>query len=100
KSGRVASFLIDHLARHAAVDHEIGSGDEAGALAVQQPAHEFGDILWPADSASRMLAMILPPQRGVIFGFDPAGADGIDTYLWRETDGERVRQCEQSAFTG
>jgi len=28
------SFHIDHLAGHAAVDGEIGAGDEAGALAV------------------------------------------------------------------
>jgi hypothetical protein len=30
---RGTSFLINHLPRHAAVDHEIRRGDEAGALA-------------------------------------------------------------------
>src|SRR6266581_7439789 len=83
------SLLIDHLARHAAVDHEIGAGDETGSLGVEQPADKFRDILWLANPAGRMLAVVLAAQTGIVLGLDPAGTDAIDPHVRREAD----RQC-------
>jgi hypothetical protein len=65
------SLLINHLARHAAVDREIGAGHEAGAPAVEQKRDDLGNIFRLADAAAGMLS-IDASQRRVIFGFDPA----------------------------
>src|SRR5580704_19691928 len=83
-------FLVDHLARHAAVDGDIGAGDEARALGVDEPGYGLGDILRLADPAHGMLRMILAAQRAVILGRNPAGTDAIDAHIWPEADGERV----------
>ena len=72
------SFHIDHLAGHAAVDDEIGAGDEAGALAVEEPEDDLGDVLRLADAAGRVLRMILAAQCALILRLDPAGTDAVD----------------------
>jgi hypothetical protein len=75
------SFHIDHLTGHAAVDDEIGAGDEAGALAVEEPEDDLGDVLRLADAAGRVLRVILAAQCALILRLDPAGIEASE--FWR-----------------
>ena len=52
------SLRIDHLARHAAVDHEVLPGDEARGLR-KQVGDELGDVLVAPDAADRVLSVVL-----------------------------------------
>src|SRR5687767_429712 len=80
-------FLVDHLARHSAVDHEIGAGDEARALAVEQERDHLGDVLRLAGPAGGVLQMVLAPQLLLLLApdHDPAGAHAIHPYVRAET---------------
>src|SRR4051812_5383184 len=55
-------LFVDHLLGHAAIDGEIGTGDEAGACAIEQPGDDLGNILRLADAAGRVLGVILDAQ--------------------------------------
>jgi hypothetical protein len=94
------SFHIDHLAGHAAVDDEIGAADEAGALAVEEPEDDLGDVLRLADAAGRVLRMILAAQRALILCLDPAGTDAVDADIRSEADSERVSERDDTALRG
>src|SRR5579863_8045718 len=92
------SRLINHLPRHAAVDDEIGAGDETRPLAVEQPGDNLGDVFRLANAACRMLRMILAAERPVVLGCDPPGTDAIDPYLRTETDGQGVSQRQEATL--
>ena len=56
------SLRIDHLPRHAAVDDELGAGDEA-ALRPHQERDQRGDVLRRADAPGGMERVVLRPRR-------------------------------------
>ena len=45
-------LLVNHLAGHAAIDHEIGSGDETRPVAIEEKGGHFRDVLGPADASA------------------------------------------------
>jgi hypothetical protein len=90
------SFHINHLASHAAVDDEIGAGDEAGALAVEEPKDDLSDVLRLADAAGRVLRAILAAQCALILRLDPAGTDAVDADIRSEADREGVSERDDA----
>jgi hypothetical protein len=56
---RTGLLHVNHLAGHAAVDHEVRAGDEPGALAIEQERDDLGHVFRPADAARRMLGVVL-----------------------------------------
>jgi predicted RNA-binding Zn-ribbon protein involved in translation (DUF1610 family) len=97
--GNQSTFLINHLARHAAVDREIGAGHEAGAPAVERKRDDLDNILRLADAAAGMLSVIDASQRGVIFGFDPArSARTVDTSTYAVKQSHRLALATKGFF--
>src|SRR5436189_127103 len=71
---RTFLFLVNHLPRHAAVDNEIGAGDEARAFAIEQEGDDLGDVVGSSGAPCRMLQEVLATQSLLGIGHDPAGA--------------------------
>jgi hypothetical protein len=91
-------LLVDHLARHAAVNDKVRAGDEARTIAVEEPRNDLGDVLRLADPAGGMLSVILSAQCGIVLGFDPARADAVDADIRTETDCQSVGEGDDAAF--
>src|SRR6201999_4079055 len=90
--------FVDHLARHAAVDDDIGAGDEARALAVEQEGDHVGDIVGLADTPRWMLRMVAPLERRIACRLDPAGTDAVHAHVRSKTDSEGMSESGYAAF--
>src|SRR5581483_1295268 len=88
---------VDHLAGHAAVEDELGAGDEAG-LGGEEVGDGGGHVLGPADAAGGVLGMVARREGPVLAGVDPTRGHAVDPYLGRQRDGESVRERDEPAL--
>ena len=79
---------------HARVDHDRFAGNVAGRL--QQPDHRASDAIGGGSALKRdLLCKFLEKRPCALFpkpvappaGWDRAGTNGVDPYLWRQAPG-------------
>ncbi len=84
---------VDHLARHAAINGNLLTSDEAGAIGCQKQ-DSCGDVGGFPNATNRVL---LPIDRTMLYGFtrlrfrprprlDPARQDGVDPDVGTKAD--------------
>ena len=69
------SGLVDHAARHSAVDRDVGSVDEIIARGGEEEAHA-GDVVWYSYATRRVLKRV-GFRKGLVLDIDPSRRNAV-----------------------